>query len=90
MDLGSPSVGLGSNPDSISVVVFGADLGQVYFGSFAERQSFAGGCAFAPVVDYPSAELAVSEVMVSRELENQVGSRFDFPPMPTLATLLFG
>lgn len=74
LDLGSPSFGPDSNPNSISMAVSGADLGPAYSGSFAERQSFAGGCASTPVVDYPSTELAVLEVVVSRELENHLGS----------------
>jgi hypothetical protein len=68
LDLGSPSVGPRSNPNLISAAVSGANLGPAYSGSFAKRQSFVGWCASAPVVNYPSTMLVVSEVCGLRRL----------------------
>jgi hypothetical protein len=66
----------------------GEGLGPSCSRSFADRMSFAGGCVSDPVVDSPSAELDVPEVLVSQELKNLVGSWLDFPSLPTSVSLV--
>ncbi len=81
LDLGSLMVGPGSIPDlvlSFSAAVFRVDLGPLY-----SHPPFAGGSVFDLVVESPSAALVVSEVPVSRELENPTVSWIDFNPCLT-------
>jgi hypothetical protein len=78
LDLGSLRVAPGSILDS--VLSFSAAVSRVDLGPLYSHPPFAGGCVFNPVIESPSAELLVSEVPVSRELENLVVSWIDFPP----------